>query len=306
MILSVASGKGGTGKTTVAVNLAISLALAGNPVLFLDCDVEEPNAHIFLKPSVEDERKVFVKVPAVDESKCDFCGECSKFCAFNAMFVVRPSEKMRGKVLIFNELCHGCGGCVLVCPRNAISERNREVGIVKRGRATVPVAESGVSDVNIEIVFGELRLGEPSPVPVVRAVKDALNALKSPSIVVIDAPPGTSCPVVHSVFGSDYCILVSEPTPFGRHDLNLMVDVLRDLKIPFGVVLNRSGVVSTEKSQIHEYCEREDIEILLEIPHERRIAELYAKGIPFVLEMNEWQPKFTEMFEKICERLRHS
>ena len=304
MILSVASGKGGTGKTTVAVNLAISLALAGKPVLFLDCDVEEPNAHIFLKPSVEEELKVFVKVPAVDESKCDFCGECSKFCAFNAMFVVRPSEKMRGKVLIFNELCHGCGGCMLVCPRNAISERNREVGIVKRGRATVLNAlAEGVSVANIEIVFGELRLGEPSPVPVVRAVKDAL---KSSSIVVIDAPPGTSCPVVHSVFGSDYCILVSEPTPFGRHDLKLMVDVLRDLKIPFGVVLNRSGVGSTSTHDERNTDDERNIEIMLEIPHERRIAELYANGIPFVLEMSEWQPKFNEMFEKICERLRNS
>ncbi len=285
MIISIASGKGGTGKTTVAVNLAISL----DDVQLLDCDVEEPNAHIFLKPDIREEKPVHVKVPVIDKEKCDYCGECSKFCEFNALFVIKAdAEKgIRGDVLVFQELCHGCGGCSIVCPRGAISEKDRKVGVVKKGRAD-----------SIDLVFGELNIGEPIPVPVIKAVKMEMDSTKT---VIIDSPPGTSCPVVNSVYGSDYCILVTEPTPFGLHDLKLAVEVLKEIDIPFGVIINRAGA-GDEK--VYDYCRNEDIEILLEINYDRKIAELYSRGVPFVGEMDEWKEKFSDVFKRI-EKIVH-
>jgi len=280
MILSVASGKGGTGKTTVAVNLALSV---GN-IQLLDCDVEEPNVHLFLQPELEEVEPVYLKVPRIDLERCDYCGECATFCKFNALFVVRADAGREGKVFVFPELCHGCGGCSLVCPRDAIGEENRVIGLLKRAKTR---------DTKIDLVFGELNIGEPMPVPVIRAVKSKMDLRKT---VIIDAPPGTSCPVIHAVYGSDYCMLVTEPTPFGLHDLKLMVGVLKELKIPFGVIINRAGVGD---ETVYEYCTGEGIEVLLEIPHERRIAELYSQGIPFVEKMEWWKSALLELFEKI-------
>lgn len=280
MILSIASGKGGTGKTTVAVNLALSVGEAQ----LLDCDVEEPNVHLFLQDELEEVEPVYIKVPRIEQEKCDYCGECATFCQFNALFVVGASAGREGNVFIFPELCHGCGGCSLVCPRDAIREENREIGVLKRARTR---------DTNIDLVFGELNIGEPMPVPVIRAVKSKLDTRKT---VIIDCPPGTSCPVIHAVYGSDYCILVTEPTPFGLHDLKLMVEVLKELKIPCGVIINRAGV-GDEK--VYEYCSEERIEVLLEIPYTRRIAELYSQGIPFVERIEGWKSAFLELFEKI-------
>lgn len=284
MIISVASGKGGTGKTTVAVNLALSL----HDVQLLDCDVEEPNVHIFLQPKIaEEEEPVYIKVPRIDKERCDYCGKCSEFCQFNALFVVRADAErgIKGNVLIFPELCHGCGGCSIVCPQDAITEENRGIGVVKK-------AKTSDANINIDLAFGELNIGEPMPVPVIKAVKSEIDTRKT---VIIDCPPGTSCPVIHSVYGSDYCILVTEPTPFGLHDLKLMVEVLKELKIPFGVIINRAGI-GDEK--VYEYCKDERIEVLLEIPYDRRIAELYSQGIPFVQRMEGWKLDFLEMFEK--------
>ncbi|MBE0516309.1 MAG: ATP-binding protein [Methanophagales archaeon] len=282
MIISVASGKGGTGKTTVAVNLALSLS----NVQLLDCDVEEPNAHLFLKPKIEEEEPVYIKVPRIDKDRCDYCGECATFCQFNALFVVRAdAEKdIEGNVLLFPELCHGCGGCSLICPRSAITEEDREIGVVKRAKTL---------DAHLDLLFGELQIGEPMPVPVIKAVKSKLDTRKT---VIIDCPPGTSCPVIHAVYGSDYCILVTEPTPFGLHDLKRMVEVLKELKIPCGVIINRAGV-GDEK--VYEYCSEERIEVLLEIPYTRRIAELYSQGIPFVERIEGWELAFLEMVRKI-------
>ena len=272
MILSIASGKGGTGKTTVAVNMALSL----RDVQLLDCDVEEPNVHLLLHPKINEEKSVYVSTPQVNEELCDHCGKCSEFCEFNALFIIPE------KVLVFTELCHSCGGCLLVCPKNAITEKNLKIGEIKMG-----VAEG------VELVYGELNVGEPMSVPV---IKDVKKQIKSNKTVIIDSPPGASCPVIESVHGSDYCLLVSEPTPFGLHDLKIMVQVLEKLKIPFGVIINRAGIGDRK---IYDFCEEKGVPILLEIPFQRKIAELYSRGVPFSLEMPEWKENFRTLFDEV-------
>ena len=276
MILSIASGKGGTGKTTIATSLALSLD--GN-VQFLDCDVEEPNSHIFLKPVIQKREAVGVPVPEVDLSKCTYCGKCGEICQYSAIVPLKE------KVLVFSELCHGCGGCVLVCPEGAISEKDREVGIVEMGFIN-----------GMGFVDGKLYIGEPMSPPLIRAVKNHLNRRKT---VIIDAPPGTSCPVIESVKGSNFTLLVTEPTPFGLHDLILAVEMIRKLDIPFGVIINRSDVGDTG---VREYCRRQDIPLLLEIPTKREIAEAYSKGIPLVERTPEYKDLFRSLFTEIEER----
>ena len=272
MIVAVASGKGGTGKTSVAVNMALSIGT----VQFLDCDVEEPNAHLLLHPEISREEPVYLPVPVINEKLCDHCGKCAEFCPNNAIFI-SPE-----KVLVFPELCYSCGGCAIICPRQAISEEQRRIGTLKLGSAR-----------DLELVYGELEVGEPMAVPVIKEVK---RQIKKDRPVIFDSPPGTSCPVIETVKESDFCVLVTEPTPFGLHDLKITVQVLKDLGIPFGVVINRAGIGD---KKVHEYCEEKNIPILLEIPYQRRIAELYSKGVPFCLEMPEWKEKFQTLFNQV-------
>jgi MinD superfamily P-loop ATPase len=272
MIVSVASGKGGTGKTSVAVNMALSV---GN-VQLLDCDVEEPNAHLLLHPNMQRTEPVYVLVPHINEELCYHCGECAKFCQLNALF------SSPEKILFFPELCHSCGGCTLACPRQAITEEKRKLGALKFG---------AVGDV--QLVYGELDVGEPMAVPLIKAVKKQIEDNKN---VIIDAPVGTSCPVIETVRKSDFCVLVAEPTPFGLHDLKITVQVLRKMGVPFAVVVNRAGIGD---KKVYTYCKEENIPILLEIPFQRKIAELYSKGVPFSLEMPEWKEKFQTLFSKI-------
>ncbi|MBN2120489.1 MAG: ATP-binding protein [Candidatus Omnitrophica bacterium] len=282
MVIAVASGKGGTGKTTIATSFALSLAL-DRDIQLVDCDVEEPNAHLFLDPLViEKTSKGFIPVPQIDQSKCNYCGKCSKVCAYNAIAVVGPKDGRKGSILVFEQLCHGCGACSFLCPRGAIKEVNREIGAV----------ESGWSG-PIQFIHGRLNIGEAMAPPLIRQVKENIDPSKT---VIIDAPPGTSCPVVTSVEKSDFCILVTEPTPFGLNDLILAVEVLRKLKIPFGVVLNRSdlGNEDTEK-----YCVQENISILMRVPFDEKVAKSYSKGIPIVRALPEFKNHFKQLYEKI-------
>jgi len=274
LIITIASGKGGTGKTTVAVNMALSL----ENVQLLDCDVEEPNSHILLQPTIHEIKPVCTKTPVISEELCDYCGKCSKFCAYNALFVAPKT------VMVFPELCHSCGGCMLVCPKNAITEKERQIGVIKKGESK-----------GVELVYGEINVGEAMSVPLIKAVK---NQMKNDKTVVIDAPPGTACSLVASVHKTDYCVLVTEPTPFGLHDLKITVQVLKDLDVPMGVVINRAGIGDRK---VHEYCKKEEIPLLLEIPFDKKIAELYSRGVPFVTEMPEWKEKFRKM-RNVIER----
>lgn len=277
MIISVASGKGGTGKTLVATSLALSLQ-DRHRVQFLDCDVEEPNAHVFLKPVITSSEAVCIPVPNVDEKRCTHCGKCAEVCAYHAVAVFSQY------VMVFPNLCHGCGACSYLCPENAISEEGKEIGMVERGHSD-----------GVEFIQGKLTVGEAMPTPVIRKVKDYVN---QDGIVIIDISPGTSCPVVESIKDSDFCLLVTEPTPFGLNDLILAIETAKALKVPCGVVINRAGIGDTK---VEEYCLKENIPILLTIPLDTEIARLYSRGITLVEGMPQWQGSFLGLFDHIRE-----
>jgi MinD superfamily P-loop ATPase len=277
MILSVASGKGGTGKTTIAINLALSLK-DSIPIQFLDCDVEEPNAQFFLKPRINKTQPVFVKVPELDKDRCTFCRKCSEICAYNALAVLKDD------VLIFPELCHGCGGCTLLCPESALREQDWKIGVL----------EFGTCD-TIDFIQGKLDIGQAMSPPIIRALKSYRNPSRT---VIIDAPPGTSCPVVESVKGSHFSILVTEPTPFGFNDLQLATETLRLLKIPFGVIINRADIGN---SDVADYCEKQNIPLLMTIPMDRAIASAYSEGTPIIEILPSYKTKFLDVYTKIQE-----
>ena len=290
MILAVASGKGGTGKTTVAVSLALSLAeRASTPPMLVDCDVEAPNAGLFLRPEIDQREEVGQWIPQVDAEQCDYCGECARVCQYNAIAVVAE------RVLVFPELCHGCGSCTLNCPKAAIGEVLDVMGVIERGPAS-----------GVDFAQGRLNIGEAMAVPVIRALKrwvlpagspDPSAAVERDQVVILDAPPGTACPVVETTRGADFVLLVTEPTPFGLHDLRLAAQVARqELGLPVGVVVNRDGIGD---ASVEAYCEREGIPILMRIPLERRIAEAYSEGQPLVTAIPAWKEEFQGMYGQI-------
>ncbi len=280
MIISIASGKGGTGKTTVSTNLACAL---GNRVELLDCDVEEPNAHLFLKPVIDRSQQVTTPVPLVDLSQCNFCKKCQQICRFNALAVVGK------KVLVFAELCHSCGGCMLVCPEGAISETGRELGMLNFGH------RDGIGFIN-----GRLRVGEAMSPPLIKQVRAAADPER---ITLIDAPPGTSCPVIAAMNGTDFVLLVTEPTPFGLHDLKLAVEAVKLLGIPAGLVVNRADLGD---ETVFRYAEEEGLPILMTIPFDRTIAEAYSRGHLVVEEMPQWRQRFIDLYEKIEQIVKRS
>ena len=273
MIISIASGKGGTGKTTVATNLARSI---GNNVQLLDCDVEEPNAHLFINPSFKESETVYLPVPAVNEEMCTYCGKCADICQFKAIAVVNEN------VLVFEDLCHSCGGCWEVCPESAITQSGRELGIIQKGQSN-----------GIEFIHGRLRVGEAMSPPLINKVRSFENPDK---LTIIDAPPGTSCPVIASMQGADFVLLITEPTPFGLYDLRLAVGAVQILNIPCGLVINRSDLGD---NNVREYAQQKDLPILMEIPFDRRIAEAYSKGEILVDAMPEWKDRFLGLNHKI-------
>jgi MinD superfamily P-loop ATPase len=277
MQIAIASGKGGTGKTTVATNLARVASRSGRSVAYLDCDVEEPNGHIFLKPEIIERTSVGNPIPQVDFEKCTLCGECGEICQYSA--IVRVAEK----VLVYPELCHGCGGCLLACPENAIAEVSREIGVLETGRA-----------VTIRFARGLLNVGEPMSPPLIKAVK---STGFEADLTIVDAPPGTSCPVIEAVRGADFVILVTEPTPFGFHDLKLAVEMVRVLKLPFGVVINRA---SLDGEETRSYCAARRIPILQEIPDDRKLAEAYSRGVMACEASSEYESTFSRLLTSAC------
>ena len=273
MIFSVASGKGGTGKTTVAVNLAKAV---GANLQLLDCDVEEPNAHLFLNPVFSNTETVFTPVPEVDKEKCSHCGKCGEICRYKAIVAVNDI------VLTFPEMCHSCGGCMKVCPENAITEVGRELGVVQKGRSN-----------GIDFIHGRLRVGEAMSPPLIRKVREFAEPDK---LTIIDAPPGTSCPVIASMKDADFVLLVTEPTPFGLHDLELAVGAVKMLDIPCGLVINRSDMGD---DRVRAYAQRENLPVLLEIPFDRGIAEAYSRGEMIMDAIPAWKANFIKLYKDI-------
>ena len=278
MKIALASGKGGTGKTTVATNIAYVASRNGQSVTYLDCDVEEPNGHIFLKPEITHREPVGTLIPRVDEEKCTLCGKCGEICQYSAIVCVGQ------KVLVYPELCHACGGCQLMCPEDAITEVSREMGLLETGRAGP-----------IHFVHGLLNVGEAKSPPVIKAVK---AAAPKADLVITDAPPGTSCPVIESIRDCDFVVLVTEPTPFGLNDLKLAVEMVRALKLPFAVVINRADLGDRG---VHAYCQKESIKVLVEIPDDRRIAEAYSRGELVCEALPEYQSLLEGLLKEVTE-----
>jgi MinD superfamily P-loop ATPase len=296
MRIAVASGKGGTGKTTVATSLALSLDAA--TTLVLDCDVEAPNAHLFLAPKFEWREEVGILIPEVDERRCTFCGRCAEVCQFHAIAVIGQ------KTLIFPELCHGCGSCSLICPEEAIGEKLDVMGVL----------EAGPAPTDIFFARGMMNVGEPMAVPIIRQLKTwkikgdegflvDLNNTTDGQAIILDAPPGTSCPVVETVHGADFALLVTEPTPFGLHDLRLMVQVVRELNIPAGVIINRDG---TGNAGVDRFCAEADLPVLMRIPLDRAIGEGIAQGKPLVAIRPEYGDRFRDLYRRIQDITRRT
>ncbi|MBN1377915.1 MAG: ATP-binding protein [Gammaproteobacteria bacterium] len=278
MNIVIASGKGGTGKTTLALNLA---RMIDTDVQLLDCDVEEPNDHLFFDVELQKQEDVNILIPQIDVTRCDQCGECSEICQFNAIAMLED------RPLLFPELCHGCGGCTMICPRNAISEIKKQVGIIEN-----------LTSGNIHLIQGRLDIGSMMAPTVIRAVKANLNGNM---ISILDAPPGTACPVVATIKDTDFVVLVTEPTPFGLHDLVLAVNMVQALGVPFAVVINRAGIGDDD---VKSFCDEANIPVLIEIPDDRRIAEAYSRGELIIDALPEYKNLFQTLYNKILEQIQ--
>ncbi len=277
--IAIASGKGGTGKTTVAVSLALALCETG-PVQLMDCDVEEPNDHLFICPELATREPVELLAPRVNDDKCTRCGACAAACRYGALAVIEKG------VLVHPELCHGCGLCAMVCPEGAITEAPRAIGWIELGRGK-----------GLDFLQGTLNVGEPMAAPIIDQLKDRTNPSQ---LTILDIPPGTGCPVIAALRGADFALLVAEPTPFGLHDLKAAVEVSRALALPTGVLVNRHGIGT---DQVERYCRKEGIPVLLRIPMDRRFAAAYARGEPLVEAFPEWNEPMIKLHSSIMNRL---
>ncbi|MGO8683172.1 MAG: P-loop NTPase [Thermoleophilia bacterium] len=279
MQVAIASGKGGTGKTTVATNLATVLTRDAMTVQLLDADVEEPNSHLFVAPDFTGQRDVTVTIPSVDATRCTLCGRCGSACVYKAILVLPTT------VLVYPELCHSCGACSLVCPEEAIHDENRITGTLEWGTADA-----------LSFARGTLSIGEAKAVPAVKAVVGLADHDAEAVAVIIDAPPGTSCPVIEAVRNSDIVLLVTEPTPFGLNDLRLAVDMVRALDLPAAVAINRAG---TGDGEVARYCREQSLPVVLELPDERAIAEASTRGVLAVDALPELAVAFRETWRQL-------
>jgi MinD superfamily P-loop ATPase len=286
MRIAVASGKGGTGKTTIASSLVLSLADGGSapPPIFVDCDVEAPNAHIFLRPRLEKTHPVGIMIPVVDETRCTYCGKCAEVCAYHAIAVLGE------KILVFPQLCHGCGSCTALCPEEALSETPGMIGVIERGPALQ----------GIDFLRGVLNIGQPMAVPIIRELQRQIEPLPG-QVVILDAPPGTSCPVVATMRGADYLLLVTEPTPFGLHDLKLAAQVAAEIGLLAGVIVNRGDGPFPD---LDRFCTSAGLPILMRIPFQRKTAEGIARGKNLVEIHPEYLAAFRILFQQITDSLQ--
>jgi MinD superfamily P-loop ATPase len=279
--IAVASGKGGTGKTMIATNLFYSLTMQGISATLIDCDAEAPNARIFFKSNKESTSEVTRKTPAIDESKCTYCGKCHEYCSYHAIFFLPQPPVIK----VMEELCHGCGACLVACKYGAIREKDVEIGTVTQYSLTS----------HNTLIESRMHTGVYSPVEIIKAgIRQADGQL----ITILDAPPGTSCPFIHTVMQADYTVLVTEPTPFGLSNLKQAVETLRLMKKPFGVIVNRTGLGNTE---VYNYIEQEDIKLLMEIPFQREIATTYSRGSLLSEVYPLWEGKFLHLFDSILK-----
>jgi MinD superfamily P-loop ATPase len=280
--ISILSGKGGTGKTTIAVNMALSL----DNVQLLDADVEEPNDYIFISPEIinKESESVMRLIPVVDDDKCTACRKCVDFCEYNALAM------MLDNVLVFEEVCHSCGGCKIVCPEDAITEKEKELGKIRHDEQK-----------DLDFWQGELNTGEEKAVPVIEKLKTKINYNKK---VIIDSPPGTTCPTIEAIADTDYTLVVTEPSPFGVHDLNMVVEMLKNVNQPFAVIINRAEEDSNYL--IEDYCRENDIQIVMKLPFSRKIAELYSRGETFLEEIEGWESKFKDLYKDIVEEVKNN
>jgi MinD superfamily P-loop ATPase len=283
MKLVVASGKGGTGKTTVATSLALSLSREpqkSHRVQFLDCDVEAPNAHLYLNPVIDRHLEAVIHIPKINHDLCTGCGKCAEVCQFHALAIIR------NKVILFPQLCHGCGSCTSNCPEGVLTEMPRSIGRM----------EAGAVDGNMQFARGTLTISEPMPTPIIRQLK-RWALIHTETIAILDAPPGASCPVVAALRGSDFALLVTEPSPFGLHDLKQVVEIVRELKIPCGVLINRDGIGNRD---VETFCEIEKLPVLMRIPFDRTIAAGISAGKTLIEIEPAYEKAFQNVYEDIC------
>jgi len=277
--IAIASGKGGTGKTLVSTNLFYTLQLQGTEVTLIDCDAEEPNNLMFFNGVLDSTTQITQLVPVIDENKCTFCGKCSEYCNYNAIFLLSDSKIIK----VMDELCHGCGACSVACEYDAITEKADLLGLVNR----VTLSDKSA------IIEARMKVGVYSPVSVIKAaIKEAGNA----EVVLMDSPPGTSCPFIQTVAQADYVILVTEPTPFGLSDLKQSVETLKTLQKPYGVIINRANLGNDD---VYVYLNKEKIPLLMSIPFDKNIASIYSKGELLCKHQPVWQSQFKNLFNNI-------